>query len=114
MVKKNKRFQGHFRKFRFAKFTGHPQYVYDEDGNDYKVIGITESSVTNGVENIPLDVNPEPNRTDKAYIRPKPDRVDKGVRNVRLKGWRFAASDKPKVKKVIEDEGKRKKKKPCK
>lgn len=33
------RFQPHFRKFKNAKFTGHPQYVYDEDGNRYKVIG---------------------------------------------------------------------------
>lgn len=108
----NKNFQRHFRKFRFAKFTGHPQYVYDDDGNEYKVIGITESPVTNGVDNIPLDVNPEPGRTDKSYIRPKADKVNKGVRSVKLKGWHFAASDKPKVQKVIDDDGKRKKKKP--
>lgn len=33
-----KRFQPHFRKFKNAKFTGHPQYVYDESGREYKVL----------------------------------------------------------------------------
>lgn len=108
MPKKNNRFQSHFRKFRNAKFTGHPTYVYDEEGRRYKVIGITSSSSTNGVSNIPLDVNPEPNNPEKAYIRPKPDTVDKGVENVRLKGWRFVASDKPKVQAVIDSDKKKK------
>ena len=102
------RFQRHFRKFKFGKFTGHPQYVYDEDGNEYKVIGLTQSSHTNGVANIPLDKNPEPNNSEQAYIRPKPDRVNKGVRNERLKGWRFADSDKPKVQAVIDGSKKKK------
>lgn len=112
MPKKNNRFQSHFRKFRNAKFTGHPTYVYDEEGRRYKVIGITSSASTNGVSNIPLDVNPEPNNPEKAYIRPKPDTVDKGVENVRLKGWRFVASDKPKVQSVIDGDKNSKKKKP--
>ena len=92
----NKRFQPHFRKFRNAKYTGHPQYVYDEDGRKYKVVGITKSPITDGVLNIRLDVNPEPNNKKPAYIRPKTDSVEKGVENVRLKGWKFAGSDKPK------------------
>ena len=33
---KNQRFQPHFRKFKNAKFTGHPQFVYDEEGREYK------------------------------------------------------------------------------
>lgn len=49
---KKKGFQPHFRKFRNAKFTGHPQYVYDEDGRSYKVIGITKSNTTNSVSSI--------------------------------------------------------------
>ncbi len=101
MGKGTKRFQPHFRKFRNAKLTGHPQYVYDEDGRKYKIIGITKSPITNGVENIKLDRNPEPQNSDAAYIRPNPDTVDKGVENVRLKGWSFADSDKKKVQTVI-------------
>lgn len=104
----NNRFQKHFRKFKNGKFTGHPQYVYDKKGNKYLIIGITESPRTDGVNNIPLDKNPEPNNSDRAYIRPQPDSVDKGVRNVRLKGWKIAGSDKPKVQAVIDGNGKKK------
>ena len=104
----NKRFQPHFRKFRNAKYTGHPQYVYDEDGRKYKVVGITKSPITDGVLNIRLDVNPEPNNKKPAYIRPKTDSVEKGVENVRLKGWKFAGSDKPKGQAVIDSNGKKK------
>lgn len=104
----NKRFQRHFRKFKNGKFTGHPQYVYDEKGQKYLIIGITESPETNGVANIPLDVNPEPKNTNPAYIRPKPDSVEKGARNIKLKGWKFAGSDKPKIQAVIAGKGKKK------
>ena len=104
----NNRFQRHFRKFRNGKFTGHPQYVYDEKGNKYLIIGVTESPETSGVSNILLDKNPEPNNSKPAYIRPKPDSVEKGVRNTKLKGWKFADSDKPKVQSVIDGKGKKK------
>ena len=104
--KTKKRFQPHFRKFRNAKITGHPQYVYDEEGRKYKVIGITESPSTNGVLNIELDKNPEPNNPKKAYIRPKPDKVDKGVKNKRLSGWKLSDADKKKVQAVIGNEKK--------
>lgn len=104
-----KRFQPHFRKFRNAKLTGHPQYVYDEKGQNYKIIGLTSSPKTDGMNNIPLDHNPEPNNKEKAYLRPKPDKVDKGVENVRLKGWRFQGEDKNTVRIIIETYDKSKK-----
>ena len=103
-----KRFQPHFRKFHDKKTTAHPQYVYDEDGNKYKVIGITSSSETNGVKNILLERNPEPNNSRKAYVRPNPDKINKGVRNDRLKGWSFSASDKKKVRNIIDTHDKKK------
>ena len=102
------RFQPHFRKFKNAKFTGHPQYVYDEDGNRYKVIGITKSPETNGIKNVLLERNPEPGNSAKAYLRPKPDKVEKGVRNERLKGWKFVDSDKKKVRRIIDAHDKKK------
>ena len=104
-----KRFQTHFRKFRNGKLTGHPQYVFGEDGKVYQIIGITEGAETNGRKNIPLSKNPEPGNDRQAYIRPKTDTVKKGVKNTKLKGWKFAESDKPKIRDVIEG---RKKKKP--
>lgn len=109
---KDKRFQRHFRRFHDKTTTAHPQYVYDEDGREYKVIGVTKSAITNGVDNIPLDKNPEPNNPVKAYLRPKPDKINKGIRNEQLKGWKFASSDKPKVQAVIDGANKGKKKKP--
>ena len=103
-----KRFQAHFRKFRNGKLTGHPQYVFGEDGKVYQIIGITTGAETNGVKNIPLDKNPEPGNDRKAYIRPKTGTVKKGVENSKLKGWKFAESDKSKVRKVIDDNKKKK------
>ena len=105
---KNKRFQPHFRKFKNAKFTGHPQYVYDEQGREYKVLGITSSPKTNGVLNVRLERNPEPNNSKVAYVRPKTDKVDKGVRNERLKGWKFSDNDKKKVRTIIDTHDKKK------
>lgn len=105
----NKRFQRHFRKFHAKKTTGHPQYVYDEDGKVYKIIGITEAPVTNGEKNIPLDKNPEPGKSSKAYLRPKADVIDKGVRNDKLKGWKFIESDKKKVEEIISSKKSKKK-----
>lgn len=106
-----KHYQRHFRKFHSGVTTGHPSYVYGEDGKDYKIVGITDSPITKGKDNIPLDCNPEPNNTDKAYLRPDPLRVNKGEKNRKLKGWKFAGSDKPKVDKVIASEKSKKKKK---
>lgn len=103
-----KRFQGHFRKFRNGTLTGHPQYVFGEDGKVYQIIGITTGAETNGVQNIPLDKNPEPGNDRQAYIRPKTGTVKKGVANSKLNGWKFAESDKQKVKKVIDGNKKKK------
>ena len=108
----DKRFQRHFRKFHGKETTGRPSYVYDNNGKVYKVVGITGGSSTNGVDNIPLDVNPEPNNKNKAYIRPTPIEVPNGTKSTKLNGWKFAASDKPKVQSVIDKGTNSKKKKP--
>ncbi|PWM71834.1 MAG: hypothetical protein DBX59_07900 [Bacillota bacterium] len=104
----NKRFQPHFRKAYNGKFTGHPQYVYDEQGREYKVLGITSSPKTNGVLNVRLEHNPEPNNPKTAYVRPKPDSENKGAFGDRLKGWKFSESDKKKVRTIIDTHNKKK------
>lgn len=104
----NNRFQRHFRKFHGKQTTGHPTYVVDNDGKVYRVIGITESGVTNGISNIPLDKNPEPNSKKPAYIRPTLIVVPTGTKSTKLKGWKFAGSDKSKVQAVIDGKGKKK------
>lgn len=106
---KSKRFQSHFRKSYSGKFTGHPQYIYGEEGKNYKTVGLTTSPVTNGVKNIKLDKNPEPGNNKTSYIRPKPDKASKGSFKERLKGWAFSKSDKQKVNGVIAGEKDKKK-----
>lgn len=101
MTKYKKKFQTHFRKFHDKKTTAHPQYVYGEDGKKYKILGITESSKTNGVANVLLDRNPNPDSNKTAYVRTQPDTINKGVRNEKLKGWSFDDSDKPKIMKIL-------------
>lgn len=105
-----KRFQAHFRKFHDKVTTAHPQYVFDETGKTYKVLGITKSPKSKGVLNVKLQVNPEPNNKEAAYIRTKPQEIKKGVQNEKLKGWKFSSADKATVKKIIEDANKPKKK----
>lgn len=104
-----KRFQAHFRKFHDKTTTSHPQYVYDECGRQYKILGITSSPTTNGVLNIKLEKNPEPHNTDDAYVRPVPGKINKGVRNDKLKGWKFTGNDKNTVRIIIETHDKSKK-----
>lgn len=104
-----KRFQPHFRKAYNGKFTGHPQYVYDENGRQYKILGITSSPKTNGILNVKLERNPEPNNAKNAYVRPKPDKENKGAFGERLKGWSFSEKDKKKVRSIIDSHDKKKK-----
>lgn len=105
---KTKRFQPHFRKAYNGKFTGHPQYVYDDMGKEYKVLGITSSPKTNGVINVKLERNPEPNNPKTAYVRTKPDKENKGSFGQRLKGWTFSENDKKKVRNIIASHEKKK------
>ena len=100
--KKNNRFQRHFRKFHSKETTGHPSYVFDEQGKVYKVIGITSSSKTNNVLNIALTKNPEPNNNKQSYINPKVKEIKKGTKNIKLKGWKFSNEDKKKVQIIID------------
>lgn len=99
---KSKRFQSHFRKVKNARFTGHPAYVYDEEGNKYKVLGITSAPETHGIKNILLEVNPEPHNSKNAYVRSKPTQEVKGAFGEKLKGWKFSERDKKKVRKIID------------
>ena len=107
-TEKSKRFQRHFRKFHSKETTGHPSYVYDENGKVYKVIGITSGRKTNDILNIRLEKNPEPNNPKPAYIQPKTKEVSKGAKNERLKGWKFSDVEKKKVQEVIDKNEKKK------
>lgn len=83
-------------------------YVFGEDGKDFLVLGITRSSETNGILNIPLTKNPEPKNEERAYLRPKIMRVSKGVENEVQKGWHFSNADKKIVLSITDSNKKRK------
>lgn len=116
-MKKNKKnriqphFQRHFRKFHSKETTGHPSYVFDENGNKYRVLGITSSYKTNDVLNVRLEKNPEPNNPRPAWVQPHVKEVDKGAKNIKLKGWKFSDNDKKTVQKIIDSDKKKPRKK---
>ncbi len=91
-IKKNE-----FRKNNSRRTAGHPTYIYAQEGDEYKFIGITHSPITDDIDNIPLEKNPEPGNKTKAYIRPNPAKAHKSSFGSKLKGWFFSDADKEKV-----------------
>ena len=87
--------------FRTHKKNGHPSYIYAKVNGKYKYIGITHSKITNGVKNIELEQNPNPNDNEKAYARTvaKKDNVKK-FKNKPLTGWKMSERDKKKIKPI--------------
>ncbi len=94
-IKKNE-----FRKANDKKFGAHPTYIYAQEGKRLKFIGITHAEITEGVENIPLEKNPEPGNKTKVYIKPNPDEAHRSSFGAKLKGWFFFDRDKSKVEEV--------------
>ena len=91
--------QRHFRAFHDRVTTHHPQYVWGEKGKDYLTLGVTSSDK----DSIPLTKNPEPGNTEEAHIIPKVNKINKGIRNEKLKGWNLADEDKKIANKIIDD-----------
>jgi hypothetical protein len=101
--KGGKRSKTEFRKANDKKNAGHPAYIYAKVGKKYKFIGLTHAELTKDIKNIPLDRNPDPNDKRKSYLRPKADSQNRSTFGKPLEGWRFGESDKPKVKKIIDE-----------
>lgn len=94
-VKKNE-----FRKNNLGKGAGHPTYIYAQEGNTYKFIGITHAPITDNIKNIPLEQNPEPKNKSKAFVRPTPQKAHKASFGSKLKGWMFSKNDKEKMEEI--------------
>ncbi|MDE6655559.1 MAG: hypothetical protein K2J85_01040 [Anaeroplasmataceae bacterium] len=94
-IKKNE-----FRKANDKKHGEHPAYIYAQKGKKLIFIGITHSKITEGMDNIPLEKNPEPGNKTPAYIRPNPDEAHRSSFGAKLKGWFFSNNDKKKVEEV--------------
>lgn len=89
--------------FRKNKRSGHPAYVYHQNGNYYEYIGITH----NPTGNIPLNVNPEPGNDSKAYVKPQPEIVRRKNLVDPLPNWKFDESDKETIEKIKKKEPKK-------
>ncbi len=86
--------------FRRNKKTRHPAYIYAKVGNELKYIGITHAEITQGVKNIPLEKNPNPKDTAKAFARPKAEKGKSNEFKAKEKGWRLSKKDKQKIDKI--------------
>lgn len=60
-----------FRKLNTKEEKGHLHYVCGRVGSDLQSVGITHGKRTKGINNIPLEKNPNPKDKEKAYVRPK-------------------------------------------
>lgn len=109
-IKKNE-YPAHFRKFHEPKTSGHPQYVYGETETEFKVIGLTHHKKSKDpnnekkkIRNKRLKKNPEPGKTDKSYMHPRPGKVGKDKRNRILPGWQLSEKDKKKARRIARKE----------
>lgn len=78
----------------------HPAYIYAKVGKKFKYIGITHATITNGMNNIPLDTNPNPKDTNKSYAIPKSETAHQSSFGKKLAGWRLSEADKKKLEKI--------------
>lgn len=86
--------------FREHKKSGHPTYIYEKVGDEYKFLGITHAPITRGMKNIPLEQNPDPTDKEKAYIKQKSEKDKTSQFKERKKGWKFSKSDREKINKL--------------
>lgn len=107
-MSRKKRFTQSRNEFRDYKKSGHPAYIYQRVGNEYRFLGVTHSPVTRGMKNIKLDKNPNPFDRETAYIKPNSEK-DKTTSFGEVKrGWKLSLSDKEKVSRRVNKKPKRK------
>lgn len=79
---------------------GHPAYIFQKVGDEYRFIGITHSPITDRVRNIKLDKNPNPKDQRDSYARPKA-KTEKIKRfGKKKKGWKLSKADKRKMREI--------------
>lgn len=89
---KSKQIKPHFRTH---KVNGHPSYIYEEIGDEYKYIGITHASITQGLKNKKLRFNPNSNDSRTSYARPFSTHDKKNnFKKKKLKGYKVHNADK--------------------
>ena len=91
-----------FRKLNTREAKGHLHYVCRRVGSEYESVGITHGKRTKGVNNIPLEKNPNPEDKKTAYVRPKLTQEKANEYGKRLNGLGLSAADKKLVWELIE------------
>ena len=87
--------------FRKNKKTGHPAYIYAKVGKEFKFIGITHSKITNGIENIKLDKNPNSEDKKTAYAKPQAEKEKIHRFKYKYNNWKLSKSDRNKLDKFM-------------
>ena len=100
--------------FRYNFNLQHKQYVFSENGNRYRSVGLTHSEETtdkkgNKRKNMPLEHNPQKGKTEPSYIRYGVVNDKKSNYGPVMKNHAFSNEDFPKVKSKIRNYKKRSK-----
>lgn len=98
MSKKTFRPRNEFR-YNFSK--KHKNYVFGENEDKFYSLGITHEAYTFGRRNMPLKVNPQYGKKEKAYIRNGVIIDKKRSYGRPLRGYRFGVEDYRNVKSKI-------------
>jgi len=77
--------------------TGHPAVIYEIRGKQYKYLSLTHASETNGIRNVKLTFNPNPEDKSITYFRPIPQMEHKGHFGKRFEDWCIKPSDQRKM-----------------
>lgn len=97
--------------FRFNYDNKHKQFVFEQEGNQYRSVGLTHEEKTFGIKNMPLHANPQSKKNEQAYIRN--GIVSGNVKSYSkrtIKSLKFSSEDLKNVKAKIRNYKKRRKK----
>lgn len=94
---KRRQSKNEFRRTNKKGGKNHPTYIYAREGDDYVYLGLTHSRITENVENIRLDKNPNPKDKRPAYVRPMSQKANRSSFGKKFIGWFFSESDKEKI-----------------
>lgn len=89
-----------FRKNNSRKGMGHPAYIFEKVGHEYKYLGLTHSKITKNTKNIKLEQNPNPKDSRRSYVRPVAEKEKANKFGKALNGWKFSKKDKKIINKI--------------
>lgn len=96
--RRNKNKQYIFKKRIRGYGKGHPAFIYEKVGNEYKYIGLTTSErikFKNGVEIITIKLinNPNPDSKEISYVMPYSEQRPITHFGKKFKNWKFSFKD---------------------